>query len=108
MKMSAIKNIKATWVYDNRGYVYEIVSETFATNNQLGTLRFVLREVDGEDPNFEIVIQRNDNNHYNFKTDYYDDPTEELPLKTFQSENELILYYDGRHGIAYFHLMLGE
>jgi len=108
MKMSTIKNIKATWVYDNRAYVYELVSETLTINDQLGTSRFELREVDGEDSNLEIVIILREQNQYHFKTDYYDDPTEEWSLKSFQSENELILYYDGRHGIAYFHLVLGD
>lgn len=108
MKMSTIRDIKATWVYDNRAYVYEIVSETFVANDQLGTIRFELREVDGEDSNLEIVIILRDQNQYHFKTDYYDDPTEELSLKAFQSESELILHYDGRHGLAYFHLILGE
>ncbi|MGD9590722.1 MAG: hypothetical protein AB7Q37_17525 [Pyrinomonadaceae bacterium] len=106
--MSTIRDIKATWVYDNRAYVYEIVSETFVANDQLGTIRFELREVDGEDSNLEIVIILRDQNQYHFKTDYYDDPTEELSLKAFQSESELILHYDGRHGLAYFHLILGE
>lgn len=106
--MSSIRNIKATWVYDNRAYVYEIVSETFAANDQLRTIRFELREVDGEDSNLEIVIILSDQNQYHFKTDYYDDPTEKLSLKAFQSESELILHYDGRHGLVYFHLLLGE
>lgn len=108
MKMSEIKNVKATWVYDNCGYVYEIVADSLAANDQFETIRFGLREVDGEDSNLEIVIQRTENAHYYFKTDYYQNPTEELSLKKFQSDNEVVLFYDGRHGIAYFHLMLGE
>ena len=105
MRISEVRSIKATWLFGGDGYVYESVPETLVTNDRLETIRFELGEVDGEDSNFEMVIQRNDDGHYHFKTDYYDEPAEELSVKAFQSENEMILFYDGRHGIAYFHLI---
>ena len=108
MKTSDVDRVKVTWVYDNRAYVYEMVPETFAKNEKLGTIKFELKELDGEDSNLEIVIQRKGWNTYSFKTDYYEKPTEELALKIFESEDELILFYDGKYGIAYFHLLAAD
>ena len=103
MKMSQVKKVRTSWIYNNGGYVYDAIPESLVANDPLETIRFELREVDGEDHNLEVVIQ-NTGKSCTLKTDYYGSPLEELSLEKFESDEAMILFYDGKHGIAYFHL----
>ncbi|MEO7176061.1 MAG: hypothetical protein ABI002_09735 [Saprospiraceae bacterium] len=103
MKMSEIKKVRTTWIYNNGGYVYDAPPESLVANDSLKTIRFELREIDGQDDNLEVVIQTTGNS-FTFKTDYYGNPLEELSLEKFTSDEGMILFYEGKHGVAYFHL----
>lgn len=103
MKISQIKDVRVRWIDEGGSYAYVALPESIAANDDLETIRFVLKEINGDDSNLEVVIQRKDDASH-FKTDYYNDPTEELPLKEFDSPDELLFVYDGNHGVAYFHL----
>lgn len=103
MKMSEIKKVRTSWIYDNGGYIYDATPESLAANDPLQTIRFELREIDGQDDNLEVVIQTKGKS-FTFKTDYYGNPLEELSLEKFESDEAIILFYEGKHGVAYFHL----
>lgn len=104
IKFDSIKSIDAVWSDDGSSYVYKALPETISGNEQAGSIRFKLREMDGQDDDLEIVIQKRANGSYIFKTDYYERPEHEYPLKTFAAEDELIFHFHGKEGVAYFHL----
>ena len=95
-------------MYEDEIYVYEAVPDTVAGNKDAEAIRFELREVEGADENLEVVIQRRNDDSYYFKTDYYEDPEMEYPLKPFTSPDELLLYFNGPEGVVYFHLSSNE
>jgi hypothetical protein len=101
--MSLAKEIRASWIYENEGYEYSAIPDSIVANDSSESVRFELREAEAQDENLEVVIQSKGGT-YSFKTDYYQHPQEELPLKKFVSDDELVLFYDGKYGRAYFHL----
>jgi hypothetical protein len=92
------------WAFEGKSYVYEAVPDTLASNQNAQSIRFELREIEDEDENLEVVIQKRKDGSYFFKTDYYDEPEKEYPLKAFTSPDEIIFYSTEIEGVAYFHL----
>jgi len=101
--MFEIKKVRKSWIYENGGYIYDATPESLAANDPQKTIRFELREIDAQDDNLEVVIQTKGKS-FTFKTDYYGNPLEELSLEKFESGEGIILFYEGKHGVAYFHL----
>src|SRR5580765_1729056 len=98
------REVRVSWIAEGEGYLYELKTDTLIVNKELNCLKFQIQELNREDDDLEIVIQRRSSGAHFFKTDYYESPEEELPLKVFTSKDELILFYDGRYGRAYFHI----
>lgn len=106
--LNSIKRVKVVWAYEGNSYLYHDLPGSLADNQESESIRFVLQEDEGQDRNLEVVIQKKDNDSYIFKTDYYEEPEKEYPLKTFASPDELLFYFEGNEGIAYFHLSSTE
>ncbi|MEP6850619.1 MAG: hypothetical protein ABI999_17310 [Acidobacteriota bacterium] len=102
--LSSITSVHAVWTDDGSSYVYEALPESVRGNEDSKSIRFTLREVDGQDDDLEIVIQQKVDGSYTFKTDYYDDPLREYPVKIFVAGDEFISYFRGKEGTVYFHL----
>ena len=102
-QLGSIKHIKVTWVFEDEVYFYENVSGSLVSNSKAKTIRFELRELYGEDDNFQVIIKK-DEDSYVFKTDYYEDEKLTLGLKEFVGLDEAILYHEGPRGCVYFHL----
>lgn len=104
IKFDSIRSITAVWSDDGNSYVYKALPETISGSEQASAIRFKLREIDGQDDDLEIVIQENPDGSYIFKTDYYERPEHEYPLKMFAADDEFIFHFHGKEGVAYFHL----
>lgn len=108
MNFDSIRSIYAVWIDDGSSYVYQAVPESITGNEQSKSIRFQLREIDGQDSDLQIVIQQRSDDSYVFKTDYYEEPEHQYELKQFVSSDELLFYFDGKEGPAYFHLRSSE
>jgi hypothetical protein len=97
-------SVHAVWADDGSSYVYEAVPESVDGNDQSRSIRFNLREIDGQDSDLQVVIQQKSDGSHVFKTDYYEDPEREYPVKQFVAGDELLFYFEGKEGLAYFHL----
>jgi hypothetical protein len=104
INFNSVKKIDVVWAYEGSSYIYQALPTSLRVSQDSNSISFVLREVDGQDQNFEVVIQRKTSGSYMFKTDYYEDPETEYPLKQFTSSDELLFYFKGSEGMAYFHL----
>ena len=92
------------WIYEGLSYMYEPIADSVRTNPKASTVQFKLRELDRDDDDLEVVIHHK-NGSYFWKTDYYDEPEKEMPLKAFNSADETLLYFnDYEKGDIYFHL----
>jgi hypothetical protein len=101
---NSVKRVSVVWADDGSSYVYEAVPNSVIGNQNSASIRFELREVDGQDENLEVVVQQKNDGSYVFKTDYYENPEREYPLKLFVADDELLFYFNGKEGVAYFHL----
>jgi hypothetical protein len=108
ISLSFIKQIDVVWAHEGSSYVYRVLPGSQIVNPDSESISFVLREIDGQDKSFEVVIQKKNSASYIFKTDYYEEPEKEYPLKPFASPDELLFYFKGNEGIAYFHLSSTE
>src|ERR1044072_8684150 len=104
MKLNDATRIRVTWVYEQEIYLYESVPGTIVSASKPESIRFQVSNKLEDTDNFEVVI-RKDKGNYFFKTDYYDNAEQEFPLKPFIARNEMILYYEGSEGRAYFHVV---
>jgi hypothetical protein len=104
MDLNSIGEVRVVWTDDGSSYVYEAVPNSVVAGGTSESIRFELREVDSQDENLEVVIQKKSDDSYVFKTDYYHDPEREYPLRLFVADDELVFYFNGKEGIAYFHL----
>ena len=101
MELKDVKKVRASWIRKGKGFVYDSIDGSLSTGSD--GVRFKLKERDGTDEVLEIVIQSRDGAYF-FKTDYYDEPEKELPVKMYTSSDELLFFYRGEKGFAYFHL----
>lgn len=104
VNFSSVKSVKTVWVHDGRAWVYNALADSIRGNDDSRSLRFQLHEVDGQDDDLEVVIQKKTDDSYIFKTDYYKDPEYEYGLKAFAGDGESVLQGDTKDGIVYFHL----
>ena len=103
-QMNKTIRIKANWIWEaENGFSYESVPGSIASNADLDTLRFTLKEINGNDDSFEVLITRSSNS-FSAKIDYPGLQDRIFPLKAFVSENETVLYLESPQNLAYFHL----
>jgi|ERR687883_591709 hypothetical protein len=98
----ATKEVRAYWVYNQRGYLYKTMPGSLVADASEQSISFKLTELNGYDWDVEAsLIKREDG--YWLRTERYMGG-EQLPLKAFDGPGELILYFDDGHSHAYFHL----
>jgi hypothetical protein len=103
-RILAAKQITVSWICDNvHGYLYEIVNGSIVANAEALSLRFELREKDGEDDAFEVIVTRSGELHV-LRVDYFGMEDRDYPLKVYVSPDEIILYFEDVHNRAHFHL----
>lgn len=103
-RILSTKQIAVSWVYeDTEGFLYENVPGTIVANPSNRSLRFELKENNGDDENFEVVI-KNANGSYFLKADHPEIENQEFPLKVYLASDELVLYLEDTNNRAYFHL----
>lgn len=103
-RILSTKHVSVSWVYENtEGYVYENVSGSIVPNVGTGSLRFELKERNGDDQNFEVIIRRS-NGSYVLFADHPEIKNQEFPLTVFLGSDELVLYLEDLTNRAYFHL----
>ncbi len=108
ISFNSIKRISVLWADDGRSWQYNAIPDSGAASPTSESLRFELRDIDSQDDNLEVVIQQKSDGSYSFKTDYYDEPAREYPLRLFVADDELLFYFNGKEGSAYFHLAESE
>jgi hypothetical protein len=105
--MDKARHIKANWIWEGEnGFSYESVPGSIVSNADFSRLRFILKEINGNDDSFEVLIIRSSNS-FSAKIDYPGLEDRIFPLKAFVSENETVLYLESFHNLAYFHLEHG-
>lgn len=104
ISFSSIKRISVLWAHDGASWQYNAIPDSIEASPTSESVRFELREIDGQDHDLEVVIQQKVDDSYVFKIDYYDDPEREYPLRLFAADDELLFYFNGKDGSAYFHL----
>lgn len=98
------KRVSVSWLYEGtEGFQYYSVPGTIMANPQAKSLRFELREENGDDENFEAVIKPK-NGSYILRTDHPEIENHEFPLKVYLASDELVLYLEDASNRAYFHL----
>lgn len=103
-RILSTKRVAVSWVYENtEGFIYENVPGTIVANPSAKSLRFELKEKNGDDENFEVVI-KNTNGSYTLKADHPEIAKQEFPLKPYMASDELVLYLEDASNRAYFHL----
>lgn len=96
--------IAVSWIYEDiEGLLYENVEGSIVANAHAGTLRFELREKNGQDDNFEVII-RNSNGSYTLMADHPEMQDRPYPLKVHVGSDEVVLYLEDARNRAYFHL----
>lgn len=101
IKLYEIEDVRAFWFYGNERYNYIAIDETIKGNEDANTLRVTLR--DKEKSNDVQVIFVQDENGIHYRQEGFE---EKIPLKMYESDNEIILYYEdiGDQEVIYFHL----
>lgn len=95
--------ISVLWIY--QGYeIFDYHAKDIVSNPAANLIRFTLHESHGQDDKFQIVI-RKVGSGFVFKSECFDDPEREYPLKFYTSEDEAILYTKIDYDIIYFHLL---
>jgi hypothetical protein len=104
-RILSTKQIAVSWVYeDTEGFLYNNVPGTILVNASAQSIRFELKEKNGDDnDNFEVVI-KNTNGSYILKADHPEMGNQEFPLKVYSASEELVLYLEDANNHAYFHL----
>lgn len=103
-RILSTKQIAVSWVYeDTESFLYKNVPGTIVANPSARSLRFELKEKNGDDENFEVVI-KNTNGSYILKADHPQIENQEFPLKVYLASDELVLYLEDANNRAYFHL----
>jgi hypothetical protein len=96
--------VAVSWVYEEtESFLYKSVPGTIVANVSARSLRFELKEKNGDDANFEVVI-RNTNGSYVLKADHPEIENQEFPLKVYLASDELVLFLEDANNRAYFHL----
>lgn len=104
ISLNSVKRVDVVWAHEGNSYIYQALAGSITSNQDTESILFALREVDGQDQNLEVVIQKKNSDLYIFKTDYYEEPEKEYPLELFASPDELLFHFKGNEGIVYFHL----
>ncbi len=102
-KLSETEDARAFWFYRNERYNYIAIDETIKGNKDANTLRVTLRDREkSPDEDVEIIFVQDDNG-FHFRQE---DNEGEYSLRMFESEDEIVLYYEdtGEQEIIYFHL----
>jgi hypothetical protein len=103
-RILSTKQVAVSWVYeDTESYLYKNVPGTIVANPSARSLRFELKEKNGDDENFEVVIE-NTNGSYVLRADHPEIDNQEFPLKVYLASDELVLYLEDANNRAYFHL----
>jgi hypothetical protein len=102
--IKAVSRVKVTWFYEDEIYLYESVPGSILVNPGAETVRFELRDLYGEDDNFEVVSSGKGGS-YAFSTDYFGGGEIPRPLKRFDTQDETIFYHEANRERAYFHLL---
>lgn len=103
-RILSTRHVSVSWVYENtEGYVYENVSGSIVPNVGTGSLRFELKERNGDDQNFEVIIRKS-NGSYVLFADHPEIKNQEFPLTVFLGSDELVFYLEDLANRAYFHL----
>jgi hypothetical protein len=103
-RILSTKQVAVSWVYeDTESFLYKNVPGTIVANPTARSLRFELKEKNGDDENFEVVI-KNTNGSYILKADHPEIDNQEFPLKVYLASDELVLYLEDANNRAYFHL----
>jgi hypothetical protein len=96
--------VRVSWLYEgNEAFLYNSVPGTIIASAGARTLRFELKEKNGDDENFEAVIKPK-NGSYVLNADHPTIENREFPLKVYLSADELVLYLEDANNRAYFHL----
>jgi|ERR1043165_1119670 hypothetical protein len=103
-RILATKQIKVSWIYeDEAGFLYKNVDGSIVSNPKTQSLRFELKEKNGDDYNFEVIIRKVKDSYF-LKIDYPEMEGRNYPLKIYVSPDEIVLYFEDAYNRAYFHL----
>lgn len=98
------QEVIVSWVFEEtEGFIYKSIPGTVVPNKTSLSLRFELAEKNGDDENFEVIIQKT-NGSFTLKADHPKINNREFGLKEFVSEDELVFYLHDNSNRAYFHL----
>ena len=96
--------VQVHWIWDDQdGYIYDSEPESLRNNPASGTIRFVLRERNGDDDKFEILIKQ-EGDEFFARIDYESLDDREHKLKLYVGNEDLVLYLETVHNRVYFHL----
>lgn len=57
-RFGLIKHIKVIWFFEDEIYAYESIAGSILANSKSESIRFELRELYGDDDNFQVIIQK--------------------------------------------------
>jgi len=72
-------------------------------NPKTWSLRFELKEKNGDDENFQVIIRKVEDS-YVFKADYVNFEDRDCKLRLFTDLEEMIFYFEDADNRVYFHL----
>ena len=99
----AASEVMVNWIEDDSGgYVYEAIPASLNRNEKIKTIRFELREVNGDDRDFEVVVFFKESRPY-AKIDYPDFKGTNFALTPFKSDESTLLFLESGRQKAYFH-----
>lgn len=98
-------NIKVCWIDHPDNKIWHFRGKEIVSNPPNHVMRFTLYEPFGQYDDFQVVIRKTAEG-YVFKSDCYEDPGKEYPLKLFTSEDGIILYSQDDYDTIYFHLLM--
>lgn len=101
MNMLEVKEVKSCWVYHGFGYIYSTEPGKIEVDHARQSVRFTLKELRGIDWDLEALVWSEDG-AYRLRTQMYWGG-EAVPLKAFDSADELILHLADEQSQAYFH-----
>ncbi len=96
----AAKHASASWIYEDvEGFLYESVDGSVIANSDAQSVKFKLREKNGDDVSFEVII-RKVKDSFIFVTDHPEMEKKNYPLKLFIAPDEMVFYFEDAYNRA--------
>ncbi|MDT7806779.1 MAG: hypothetical protein QOJ70_592 [Acidobacteriota bacterium] len=83
--------------------MYKGVDGSVVANADAQSVKFKLREKNGDDVSFEVII-RKVKETFIFVTDHPEMEKKNYPLKVYVAQDELMFYFKDAYNRSYFHL----